>query len=87
MQLWTNWTNGSTGQLSAMTVTLQGLRCMGRCYSNIIETGDMFRIALYAEASLLNGAILSQIIYYGYGRGTSNTGKTISNITPKMKVS
>lgn len=60
-----NYRNGSTGQLSVISVFMQFAGCVARVFTSIQETGDSLIIVPYAVASFLNGVIFSQIIYYG----------------------
>lgn len=59
-----NYKNGSTGQLSAVTVTMLFLGSMARIFTSIQETGDQIIILTYMVATVANGTLLFQIIYY-----------------------
>ncbi|KAK7080302.1 Mannose-P-dolichol utilization defect 1 protein [Halocaridina rubra] len=59
-----NYNNGSTGQLSAITVTMLFFGSMARIFTSIQETGDQVIIITYCVATLANGIIMAQLIYY-----------------------
>ncbi|XP_046557551.1 mannose-P-dolichol utilization defect 1 protein-like [Haliotis rubra] len=59
-----NYRNSSTGQLSAVTVTMLFLGALARIFTSIQETGDFLVICSYVVSSLFNGIILFQILYY-----------------------
>ncbi|XP_067668761.1 mannose-P-dolichol utilization defect 1 protein-like [Haliotis asinina] len=59
-----NYRNSSTGQLSAVTVTLLFLGALARIFTSVQETGDFLVIFSYIVSSLFNGIILFQILYY-----------------------
>ncbi|KAH9512753.1 Mannose-P-dolichol utilization defect 1 protein [Bulinus truncatus] len=59
-----NYNNGSTGQLSVITVYLLFLGSLARIFTSIQETGDMFVIVTYCLATVFNGIIAAQFIYY-----------------------
>ncbi|XP_066948064.1 mannose-P-dolichol utilization defect 1 protein homolog [Macrobrachium rosenbergii] len=59
-----NYNNGSTGQLSAITVTLLFLGSMARIFTSIQETGDQVIIITYCVATVANGIIMAQLLYY-----------------------
>ena len=60
-----NFRASSTGQLSAITVGLLFLGCVVRIATTWIETGDLLTVVNYIIATVLNGTILGQILYYG----------------------
>lgn len=59
-----NFKNGSTGQLSAVTVTMLFLGSMARIFTSIQETGDPIIILTYSVATFANGVIMTQVLYY-----------------------
>ncbi|XP_071517349.1 mannose-P-dolichol utilization defect 1 protein homolog [Panulirus ornatus] len=64
VQALANYNNGSTGQLSAVTITLLFLGSMARIFTSIQETGDFIIIVTFCVASFANGVLLAQLIYY-----------------------
>ncbi|KAK3603712.1 hypothetical protein CHS0354_023325 [Potamilus streckersoni] len=64
IQVVANYQNGSTGQLSAVTVFLLFLGSVARIFTSIQETGDSLVISTYMVASVCNGLLASQILYY-----------------------
>lgn len=64
IQAHTNYKNCSTGQLSAPTCFLLFFGSLMRIFTSIQETGDFILILTYCVASLANGIIVSQLIWY-----------------------
>ena len=63
-QIITNFRNGHTGQLSAVTVFLLALGSLARIFTSIQETGDQVVIATYLCSSTVNVILSLQIIWY-----------------------
>ncbi|XP_037960757.1 mannose-P-dolichol utilization defect 1 protein homolog [Teleopsis dalmanni] len=63
-QALTNYRNGSTGQLSAITVFMLFAGTVARIFTSIQETGDKMIIMTYCVSTLANGVILAQVLYY-----------------------
>lgn len=63
-QAFTNYSNGSTGQLSAVTVFMLFFGSLARIFTSVQETGDQLIILTYLVSTLLNGVIVSQLLYY-----------------------
>ncbi|KAG8332057.1 Mannose-P-dolichol utilization defect 1 protein [Homalodisca vitripennis] len=66
VQAYTNYSNGGTGQLSAMTCVMLLLGTTARIFTSVQETGDTVIITIYALATLGNAILVGQFIYYGY---------------------
>jgi len=64
MQAYTNYSNGSTGQLSALTCFLLFFGSLARIFTSIQETGDATMIAMYVCSTVANGVIVAQLLYY-----------------------
>ena len=64
IQAYKNYTNGSTGQLSFITVILLFLGALARIFTSIQETNDNIMILTYVSSAFFNGIILSQVLYY-----------------------
>ncbi|XP_063305885.1 mannose-P-dolichol utilization defect 1 protein [Pelobates fuscus] len=64
IQAVTNYKNGHTGQLSAVTVALLFLGSLARIFTSIQETGDLLMSLTYVVSSTCNGVILGQLLYY-----------------------
>ncbi|EFN76261.1 Mannose-P-dolichol utilization defect 1 protein-like protein, partial [Harpegnathos saltator] len=64
MQAWTNYSNGSTGQLSAATIFMLFFGSLARIFTSIQETGDTTLIIMYTCSTLANGIIVAQLFYY-----------------------
>ncbi|XP_057302400.1 mannose-P-dolichol utilization defect 1 protein-like [Hydractinia symbiolongicarpus] len=64
LQIWTNFSNGHTGQLSLITQVLLAAGSLARVFTSVQETGDVFMISQFAVTCLLNCVILAQIFYY-----------------------
>ncbi|KAL7077404.1 hypothetical protein ACQ4LE_003242 [Meloidogyne hapla] len=65
IQIWTNYSQKGTGQLSLISVFLQFAGCCARVFTSIQETNkDWLIMAPFILASILNGLIFVQMIYY-----------------------
>jgi len=91
LQAYTNFKNKSTGQLSAITISMLLFGSAARIFTSIQETGDQVIIANYAAATFVNALIASQIVYYWNSVGkkkappkaTGKGGKGKSASSPK----
>ncbi|KAI3413710.1 hypothetical protein GPALN_011193 [Globodera pallida] len=73
IQIFANYRQCGTGQLSLISVSMQFGGCVARVFTSVQETaGDWLVIAPFLVSSLLNGIIFLQIIYYAKF-GTSGT--------------
>lgn len=59
-----NYRNGSTGQLSAITVFLLFFGAIARIFTSMQETGDSLVIATYVASTIANGCLATQMLYY-----------------------
>ncbi|CAL7950649.1 unnamed protein product [Xylocopa violacea] len=64
MQAYTNYSNGSTGQLSAITGFLLLFGSLARIFTSYQETGDMTMIIMYICSTAANAILVAQILYY-----------------------
>ncbi|XP_003466300.1 mannose-P-dolichol utilization defect 1 protein isoform X2 [Cavia porcellus] len=64
LQAATNYRNGHTGQLSAITVFLLFGGSLTRIFTSIQETGDPLMAGVFVVASLCNGLIAAQVLFY-----------------------
>uniref|UniRef100_A0A915CG25 Mannose-P-dolichol utilization defect 1 protein homolog n=1 Tax=Parascaris univalens TaxID=6257 RepID=A0A915CG25_PARUN len=64
LQIRASYRDGSTGQLSLISVALQFGGCLARVYTSVKETGDALVIVMYVAAVVMNGIILGQIFWY-----------------------
>ncbi|XP_019600640.1 mannose-P-dolichol utilization defect 1 protein isoform X2 [Rhinolophus sinicus] len=64
LQAATNYHNGHTGQLSAITVFLLFGGSLARIFTSIQETGDLLMAGTFVVASLCNGLIAAQLLFY-----------------------
>ncbi|VDK41199.1 unnamed protein product [Taenia asiatica] len=64
LQIYANFRNGSTGQLSAISVWLMTAGSLARIFTSIQETGDMLVILNFVVSSFVNIVLSVQIIYY-----------------------
>ncbi|XP_076389085.1 mannose-P-dolichol utilization defect 1 protein homolog isoform X2 [Megachile rotundata] len=64
MQAYTNYSNGSTGQLSAATGFMLFFGSLARIFTSIQETGDRTMIIMYICSTAANAVIAAQILYY-----------------------
>uniref|UniRef100_A0A182NTZ1 Mannose-P-dolichol utilization defect 1 protein homolog n=1 Tax=Anopheles dirus TaxID=7168 RepID=A0A182NTZ1_9DIPT len=63
-QAFTNYRNGSTGQLSAVTCFMLLAGSLARIFTSIQETGDQMMIITYGSSSFANLVIALQVLYY-----------------------
>merc|ERR1712243_285046 len=64
IQAATNYKNGHTGQLSAITVFLLTAGSLARIFTSIQETGDQVMILTFVVSSSVNVIIALQVLYY-----------------------
>ncbi|XP_059938381.1 mannose-P-dolichol utilization defect 1 protein [Mesoplodon densirostris] len=64
LQAATNYRNGHTGQLSAITVFLLFGGSLARIFTSIQETGDPLMAGTFVVSSLCNGLIAAQLLFY-----------------------
>lgn len=75
IQVITNYKNGSTGQLSAVTVFLLFGGSIARIFTSLVETGDFIIILTYCVTTVANGAIVCQLLWYWNVDTTKNKNK------------
>lgn len=63
-QAFTNYKNGGTGQLSAVTCFMLLAGSLARIFTSIQETGDQMMVITYGCSSFANAVIVSQLLYY-----------------------
>lgn len=63
-QIWENFKNSSTGQLSFITAFLNFLGTSARIFTTFVELNDMVILVNYATVCLLNGVIVGQLLWY-----------------------
>lgn len=64
IQAATNFRNGHTGQLSAISVFLLFAGSLARIFTSLQETGDTLMALTYVISSACNGTIALQVLYY-----------------------
>ncbi|KAK9524500.1 hypothetical protein VZT92_016891 [Zoarces viviparus] len=64
IQAASNFRNGHTGQLSAVSVFLQLAGSLARIFTSLQETGDSLMALTYVISSACNGIIALQVLYY-----------------------
>ncbi|CAK1549677.1 unnamed protein product [Leptosia nina] len=76
IQVITNYRNGSTGQLSAVTCFLLFAGSVARIFTSIQETGDQIIILTYCVSTVANGALVFQLFWYwNADKSTSSKNK------------
>lgn len=63
-QAYANYTNGHTGQLSAVTLFMLFFGSLARIFTSIQETGDTMVILTYIVSTSANALIVAQLLYY-----------------------
>lgn len=64
LQAATNYHNGHTGQLSAITVFMLFGGSLARIFTSVQETGDPLMAGVFVVSSLCNGLIAAQVLFY-----------------------
>jgi len=64
LQIWENFSNGHTGQLSMITTVMLASGSLARVFTSIQETGDVNMVLQFVLACSLNCLILGQIMWY-----------------------
>uniref|UniRef100_A0A1I7SM46 Mannose-P-dolichol utilization defect 1 protein homolog n=1 Tax=Bursaphelenchus xylophilus TaxID=6326 RepID=A0A1I7SM46_BURXY len=64
LQILANYRQGSTGQLSPISVTMAFGGCVARIFTSIQETGDNLVILSYVVATVLNFILVVQLVIY-----------------------
>ena len=64
IQIVTNFRNGHTGQLSAVTCFLLSIGAIARIFTSVQETGDNIVILTYVCSSVVNTIIALQVLMY-----------------------
>ncbi|XP_044039149.1 mannose-P-dolichol utilization defect 1b [Siniperca chuatsi] len=64
IQAASNFRNGHTGQLSAVSVFLLFVGSLARIFTSLQETGDSLMALTYVISSTCNGIIALQVLYY-----------------------
>lgn len=73
----TNYKNGSTGQLSAVTCFMLFFGSMARIFTSVQETGDAMLIFTYIVSTLSNGVIVAQLLWYWQSADTKKRPTTV----------
>lgn len=63
-QAWTNYRNGNTGHLSAITCFMLFFGSLARIFTSYQETGDSMLILTYCVSTVSNGVIVAQLLWY-----------------------
>lgn len=64
IQIVTNFSNRSTGQLSGVTAFLSFAGCGSRVFTSLFDAKDNLMALSFGIATVLNGVIFGQILYY-----------------------
>ncbi|KAL3190362.1 hypothetical protein MRX96_019386 [Rhipicephalus microplus] len=64
MQVWSNYRQGHTGQLSLITSALLFLGGVARIFTSLTETGDPLIVVTFCLATIANSLIFGQVLYY-----------------------
>ncbi|XP_052865341.1 mannose-P-dolichol utilization defect 1 protein homolog [Anopheles cruzii] len=83
-QALTNYRNGSTGQLSAVTCFMLLAGSLARIFTSIQETGDQMMIITYGASSFANLVIALQVLYY-WNSDKSKKSSSTGAVTKKPK--
>ncbi|VDK49587.1 unnamed protein product [Anisakis simplex] len=78
LQILSSYKEGSTGQLSLISVALQFCGCLARVFTSVKETGDSLVIVTYVVSSIMNA--LPRLVYVrvvDYWKNVANDYKTV----------
>lgn len=64
MQVWSNYRQGHTGQLSVITTALLFLGGLARIFTSLTETGDPLMVLSFSLATAVNALIFGQVLFY-----------------------
>ncbi|XP_050306998.1 mannose-P-dolichol utilization defect 1 protein homolog [Anthonomus grandis grandis] len=64
LQARTNYMNGHTGQLAAITLVMLFAGSLARIFTSIQETGDTIAILTYVASTAANAVLVIQLVYY-----------------------
>lgn len=64
LQAWTNYQNGHTGQLAAVTLIMLLAGSAARIFTSIQETGDLISVLTYVASTIVNAVLVVQLVYY-----------------------
>ncbi|XP_053674844.1 mannose-P-dolichol utilization defect 1 protein homolog [Anopheles nili] len=84
-QAFTNYRNGSTGQLSAVTCFMLLAGSLARIFTSIQETGDQMMIITYGSSSFANLVVALQVLYYWNSDKQKKAASTAPAKKPKAK--
>ncbi|XP_020784568.1 mannose-P-dolichol utilization defect 1b isoform X1 [Boleophthalmus pectinirostris] len=73
IQAVTNYQNGHTGQLSAISAFLLFAGSLARIFTSLQETGDALMALTYVISSTCNGILVLQLLYYWNSRPPTKT--------------
>ena len=69
-----NYRQGSTGQLSALTIFMLTGGAAARIFTSIQETGDPMMILTYVVSTAVNLIIAGQVVYYWNSNKSAKAG-------------
>lgn len=81
----TNYKNGSTGQLSAVTCLMLFFGSLARIFTSVQETGDSMMIITYCVSTFANAVIVTQLMYYWNKSADEKVSAAQANISDKPK--
>lgn len=84
-QAFTNFRNGSTGQLSAATCLMLFFGSLARIFTSVQETGDTMMIITYCVSTFANAVIVAQLLYYWNKPTGAKVAAPESKDKPKSK--
>ncbi|XP_069033944.1 mannose-P-dolichol utilization defect 1b [Embiotoca jacksoni] len=85
IQAASNFRNGHTGQLSAISVFLLFAGSLARIFTSLQETGDSLMALTYVISSACNGIITLQVLYYWNSSPERTTPAPTTTTTKKKK--
>jgi mannose-P-dolichol utilization defect 1 len=76
-QIWTNWKQGSTGQLSAFAVFNYLAGSVSRIFTTLQEVDDKVILYGFIAGGFLNAVLAAQMVWYWNSTGTAGHGREV----------
>ncbi|ORY48879.1 mannose-P-dolichol utilization defect 1 protein [Rhizoclosmatium globosum] len=78
-QIYTNFVNGNTGALSAITVFLQFIGAAARIFTTLREVKDQVILISFLVATTLNGILFAQVVFTGGAKKETGAAKAVGS--------
>ncbi|KAJ3288994.1 hypothetical protein HDU79_004412 [Rhizoclosmatium sp. JEL0117] len=78
-QIYTNFVNGNTGALSAITVFLQFIGAAARIFTTLREVKDQVILISFLVATVLNGILFAQVVFTGGAKKEAGAANAVGS--------